>query len=193
MPFNLGIGLPIPEMDSVYAGDYYKLEPQLEFLKRVTPDYNPATRAMNAMITNATDLSGVGIANRQNAYANFLGQMGDIQNQANLQNIGIERDEKFGNRAAIEQADRINLQGYQNYMDNYLKSLGAKGTQQGLRKEAEKKYFANAIKEANTLDALQQAYFPSQYAQGTVGDVLQTSKYGGKVKKKIKIKPKIKK
>jgi hypothetical protein len=193
MPFNFGIGLPIPEMDSVYAGDYYKLEPQLEFLKRVTPDYNPATRAMNAMITNATDLSGVGIANRQNAYANFLGQMGDIQNQANLQNIGIERDEKFGNRAAIEQADRINLQGYQNYMDNYLKALGAKGTQQGLRKEAEKKYFANAIKEANTLDALQQAYFPSQYAQGTVGDVLQTSKYGGKVKKKIKIKPKIKK
>ena len=193
MPFNLGIGLPIPEMDSVYAGDYYKLEPQLEFLKRVTPDYNPATRAMNAMITNATDLSGVGMANRQNAYANFLGQMGDIQNQANLQNIGIERDEKFGNRAAIEQADRINLQGYQNYMDNYLKSLGAKGTQQGLRKEAEKKYFANAIKEANTLDALQQAYFPGQYAQGTVGDVLQTSKYGGKVKKKIKIKPKIKK
>jgi hypothetical protein len=193
MPFNLGIGLPIPEMDSVYAGDRYQLEPQLEFLKRVRPDYNPATRAMNAMITNATDLSGVGIANRQNAYANFLGQMGDIQNQANLQNIGIERDEKFGNRAAIEQADRINLQGYQNYMDNYLKALGAKGTQQGLRKEAEKNYFANAIKEANTLDALQQAYFPGQYAQGTVGDVLQTSKYGGKVKKKIKIKPKIKK
>ena len=193
MPFNLGIGLPIPEMDSVYAGDYYKLEPQLEFLKRVTPDYNPATRAMNAMITNATDLSGVGMANRQNAYANFLGQMGDIQNQANLQNIGIEQQEKFGNRASIEQADRINLQGYQNYMDNYLKALGAKGTQQGLRKEAEKNYFANAIKEANTLDALQQAYFPGQYAQGTVGDVLQTSKYGGKVKKKIKIKPKIKK
>lgn len=195
IPFNLGIGKPIPQIDSVYAGDYYKLEPQLEFLKRVTPDYNPATRAMRAMVTNDTDLSGVGIANRQNAYANFLNQMGDIQNQANLQNIGIEQQEKFGNRASIEQADRINLQGYQNYMADYLKALGAKGTQEGLRKEAEKNYFSNAIKEANTINALQQAYFPGQYAQGTLGDVLETNpvvKYGGKVKKKVKIKPKLK-
>lgn len=195
IPFNLGIGLPIPQIDSVYAGDYYKLQPQLEFLKRVTPDYNPATRAMRAMVTNDTDLSGVGMANRQNAYANFLNQMGDIQNQANLQNIGIEQQEKFGNRASIEQADRINLQGYQNYMGDYLKALGAKGTQEGLRKEAEKNYFSNAIKEANTINALQQAYFPGQYAQGTLGDVLETNpvvKYGGKVKKKVKIKPKLK-
>ena len=195
IPFNLGIGLPIPQIDSVYAGDYYKLQPQLEFLKRVTPDYNPATRAMRAMVTNDTDLSGVGMANRQNALANVINQMGDIQNQANLQNIGIEQQEKFGNRASIEQADRINLQGYQNYMGDYLKALGAKGTQEGLRKEAEKNYFSNAIKEANTINALQQAYFPGQYAQGTLGDVLETNpvvKYGGKVKKKVKIKPKLK-
>lgn len=193
IPMNIGIGIPIPQMDTVYAGDYYKLDPHLEFLKRVTPDYNPATRAMRAMITNATDSTGVGMANRQAAYANFLNQMGDIQNQANVQNIGIEQQEKFANRAAKELTDRINLQGYLNYVDNQLKAYGAKGTQEGLRTEAEKQNRYLAAKEANTLNAMQQAYFPGQYAQGTLGDVLQTSKYGGKVKKKVKIKPKLKK
>jgi hypothetical protein len=71
---NLGIALP-----NVYERlplNYYKIEPQYVEAPIEQPYTYDIDRAMRAGITNATDLSGTGIADRLQAFSSGIGEKG---------------------------------------------------------------------------------------------------------------------
>lgn len=194
IPMNIGIGMPlIPQIDVLAPIDYYKIEPNLVEAPVIQPYTYDIDRAMRSIITNATDLSGSGIANRLQAYSTGIAQKGERYDAAAKQNALAKYQANVQNARAKDEINRINQIAYADFVDKKLRALGALGTQQGLREEAEKEYMAKAAKEANTLAAIQQAYFPGKYIQGSLNDILYTTpgrEYDEKDKKKVKNKNK---